>query len=444
MGTVIKSITTFFKKDSATGILLIIATISALIVANTPMKSFYEHMMQLEFGMGFKEVYIAKTLHHWVNDGLMALFFLLVGLEIKSELKFGSLTSFKSAIFPVAAAVSGALFPALIYFAFNQGTDYLNGWAIPMATDIAFVIGIIAILGSRMPSWAKVFITTIAVVDDLIAVLVIAFFYTEEIHWNALGLAGACTLVLLLFNRAGVNRLTPYLVVGFVMWWAILASGIHATIAGVILALTLPLRREWKLSKIKRFALRGYHLFKQAKDHTVAMTSPEVHRYLENTQREMESPLKRLERKLHAPVYYFIMPLFAFVNAGIVFDSEILSEAFHLPITWGTIFGLVLGKPIGIMLAIWILLKFFYKNMPQTPEIWRLLFGISLLCGIGFTMSLFIVNLSFDDQIIQEEAKIGILVASILSGLLGYFVLHSATRKPEAITEDKISITGHY
>ncbi|OBX26747.1 NhaA family Na+:H+ antiporter [Gelidibacter algens] len=444
MSKVIQSVSAFFKKDSATGILLIVATVSALIVANTPMRGFYEHMMELKFGMGFKDVYISKTMHHWVNDGLMALFFLAVGLEIKSELKFGSLTSFKSAIFPVAAAVSGALFPALIYFAFNQGTDYVKGWAIPMATDIAFVIGIIAILGSRMPSWAKVFITTIAVVDDLIAVLVIAFFYTEEIHWNALGLAGGCTLVLLVFNRARVNRLTPYLVVGFIMWWAVLASGIHATIAGVILALTVPLRREWKIGKIKRFALRGYHLFKQAKDHKLAMTSPEVHRYLENTQREMESPLKRLERKLHAPVYFFIMPLFAFVNAGIVFNSEILNQAFHLPITWGTIFGLVLGKPIGIMLAIWILLKFFYKHMPQTPEIWRLLFGISLLCGIGFTMSLFIVTLSFDDQVIQEEAKIGILVASILSGLLGYLILHYATRKPEAITRDKISITGHY
>ncbi len=444
MSNLTKSIETFVKKDSAPGILLIIATISALIVANTPLNHFYHTVMQLKFGMGFETVYISKSLHHWVNDGLMALFFLLVGLEIKSELKFGSLNSFKSAVFPVAAAASGALFPAIIYFAFNQDTDYVKGWAIPMATDIAFVIGILAMLGSRMPSWAKVFITTIAVVDDLIAVLVIAFFYTDEINFGALAIAGACTSILLIFNYKGVNRLTPYLFVGFVMWWAILTSGIHATIAGVILALTLPLNQEWELAKIRRYALRGYHLFREAKDHTLAMTSTRVHDYLERTQREMESPLKRLERKLHGLVYFFIMPLFAFVNAGIIFDSQIVNEAFHIPITWGIIVGLLVGKPVGIMFAIWILLKFFYKNMPQTPEIWRLLFGISLLCGIGFTMSLFIVNLSFDDQIIQEEAKIGILVASILSGFLGYFVLHSATRKPEAITEDKISITGHY
>ncbi|WP_026451303.1 Na+/H+ antiporter NhaA [Aequorivita capsosiphonis] len=440
MSNFTQSINTFFKKDSAPGILLIFATVLALIVANTSLRSFYQEMMQVTFGLGFEDINLSKPLHDWVNDGLMALFFLLVGLEIKSELKFGRLNSFKSAVFPVVAAISGAVFPALIFFAFNQGTDYINGWAIPMATDIAFVIGIIAMLGSRMPSWAKVFITTIAVVDDLIAVLVIAFFYTDEIHWSALGIAGICTAVLLVFNFRRVNRLTPYLAVGFVLWWAVLASGIHATIAGVILALTIPLRREWSLDRVKAFARRGFSLFKQARDKTFATTSPQAHYYLEKTQREMESPLKRLERKLHGPVYFFIMPLFAFVNAGIVFDSEVLSQAFHLPITWGTILGLSVGKPIGVMLAIWILLKFFYKNMPQTPEIWKLFFGISLLCGIGFTMSLFIVNLSFDDAVLREEAKMGILVASILSGLLGYFVLHRATQKPEAITADKIKV----
>lgn len=441
MSKFIHGLNAFFKKESATGIVLIVATAAAMIVANTPLKSFYQDMMQLKFTMGFEEVYLSKSLHDWVNDGLMALFFLLVGLEIKSELKFGRLKSFKSAVFPVVAAISGALFPALIFFAFNQGTDYVNGWAIPMATDIAFVIGIIAMLGSRMPSWAKVFITTIAVVDDLIAVLVIAFFYTEEIHWQALGIAGICTIVLLLFNFRRVNRLTPYLAVGFVLWWAVLASGIHATIAGVILALTVPLHREWELDRIKDFAEKGFNLFKEAKDDRLAITSLEVHHYLEKTQREMESPLKRLERKLHGPVYFFIMPLFAFVNAGIVFNSEILTQAFHLPITWGIILGLSLGKPIGVLLATWILLKFFYKNMPLTREIWKLLLGIALLCGIGFTMSLFIVNLSFGDEVLREEARMGILIASIISGLLGYFVLHQATRKPEAVTADKIKLS---
>lgn len=438
MSKVSARIEQFFKQASAPGILLMLATIAALIVANTPLNGFYNTVMKLTFGMGFKDVYISKSLHDWVNDGLMALFFLLVGLEIKSELKFGSLTSFKSAIFPVVSAFCGAMFPAIIYFAFNHGTDYVKGWAIPMATDIAFVIGVLAVLGSRMPTWAKVFITTIAVVDDLIAVLVIAFFYTDEIHWHALGIAAGCALILLIFNRQQVNRLTPYLIVGFIMWWAILSSGIHATIAGVILAMTIPLRREWDLSQIKAASIRGYILFKEAKDDAFAMTSPEVHTYLEKTQREMESPLKRLERKLHGLVYFFIMPLFAFVNAGVVFDSTILQEAFHLPITWGTILGLMVGKPVGIMFACWIFLTFFYKRSKRTSQIWHLLFGISLLCGIGFTMSLFIVNLSFSSEILQEEAKLGILIASALSGLFGYLVLRNATKKPEAITEDKI------
>lgn len=438
MEKVSEHINSFFKQASAPGILLIIATASALIVANTPLNNFYNTVMQLNFGMGFKEVYISKSLHDWVNDGLMALFFLMVGLEIKSELKFGSLTSFKSAIFPVAAAFSGATAPAIIYLAFNFGTEYVRGWAIPMATDIAFVIGIIAMLGSRMPSWAKVFITTIAVVDDLIAVLVIAIFYTEEIHWLGLGIAALCTLILLIFNRKGVNRLTPYLLVGFVMWWAILTSGIHATIAGVILAFTIPLRQEWELDRIRKASLKGYRLFKEAKDDANAMTNPQVHQFLENVQREMESPLKRLERKLYGLVYFFIMPTFAFVNAGIVFDAEVLSQAFHLPITWGTMLGLLIGKPIGIMFASWIFLQFFYKGTKKTLEIWRLFFGISILCGIGFTMSLFIVNLSFADRILQEDAKIGILIASGLSGLIGYLVLRNATKNPEAITEDKV------
>ncbi|MBQ0769313.1 MAG: Na+/H+ antiporter NhaA [Bizionia sp.] len=437
MNKLSQSLSNFFKKDSATGILLILATLLALIVANTPLRVFYESIMHLKFNLGFDNLYISQSLHHWVNDGLMALFFLLVGLEIKSELKFGRLRSFKSAVFPVVAAISGAIFPALIFFAFNRGTEYIDGWAIPMATDIAFVIGILAILGSRIPSWAKVFITTIAVVDDLIAVLVIAFFYTDQIYWPSLGIALGCTIVLLIFNFRKVNKLTPYLFVGFILWWAVLSSGIHATIAGVILAFTIPLNREWEMDKIKNFAKRGFKLFLRAKDITLETTSSQAHYFLEKTQREMESPLKRLERKLHGPVYFFIMPLFAFVNAGILFDSEILSQAFHIPITWGTIFGLLIGKPIGILFGIWILLKFFYKEMPSSKEVWKLFLGMSLLCGIGFTMSLFIVNLSFDDNLIREEAKMGILIASLVSGILGYYVLRYATRFPNSITVDK-------
>lgn len=428
MHKIITVLTNFFKKDSSTGVLLILATIAALIVANTNLEHNYHEFMELKFTMGFENLNISKSIHHWVNDGLMALFFLLVGLEIKGELKFGSLNSFSSAVFPVVAAISGAIFPALIFWALNQNTQYLDGWAIPMATDIAFVIGIIAMLGSQIPAWVKVFVTTIAVVDDLIAILIIAFFYTEQINWPAIGIAAICCGALLLLNYKNVNRLTPYLFIGFFLWWAILVSGIHATIAGVIVAFTIPLHREWELEKIQDFANKGLSLFKKAKDNAYSYSIEEAHFYLDKTLREMESPLRRLERKLHNPVYFFIMPLFAFVNAGIFMNNEILNQAFQTSVTWGVILGLFIGKPLGILISIYILLTFFYKEMPKSKTIWKMLFGVSFLCGIGFTMSLFIANLSFNDEMLLQDAKIGILLASILSGILGYLLLYQSTK----------------
>ncbi|MFT7248084.1 MAG: NhaA family Na+:H+ antiporter [Arcticibacterium sp.] len=423
----------FFEKDSSTGILLILATIAALIVANTSLRHDYHHFMELKFTIGFPDLKISKSIHHWVNDGLMSLFFLLVGLEIKRELKFGRLNSFSSAIFPVVAAISGAFFPALIFWAVNKNTQYIDGWAVPMATDIAFVIGIIAILGSRIPPWVKVFVTTIAVVDDLIAILIIAFFYTEQINWSALGIAAICTSALAIFNYKNVSRLSPYLLVGFFLWWAVLASGIHATVAGVIVALTIPLHREWKLEKVQEYANKGVNFFKKAKDSSHPYSAGQAHDYLEKQQREMESPLVRLERKLHTPVYFFIMPLFAFVNAGIFMDSTILSQVLQTTMTWGIILGLLLGKPIGILLSIWVLVTFFYKEMPMSRAVWKVLLGVALLCGIGFTMSLFIANLSFNNAKILGGAKIGILIASVLSGFAGFFVLYSKTEQSEVL-----------
>ncbi|HPK09661.1 MAG TPA: Na+/H+ antiporter NhaA [Saprospiraceae bacterium] len=420
---------TFLHKDSATGILLIIATAAALIIANSPLYDWYHRFMELQFTVGFSNFNLSYSLHHWVNDGLMALFFLLVGLEIKHELKFGRLQTLSSAIFPSLSALFGALVPAMIFYFFNKGSHYVHGWAIPMATDIAFVIGIIAMLGSRVPAWAKVFVTTIAVVDDLIAVLVIAFFYTDQINWVALGIAAALTGVLILFNHQKVNNLTPYMVVGFFLWWAVLASGIHSTIAGVIIALTIPLKREWTLDQIKEYGRNGLEVF--AKIRETDLNS--AYDYLEAGLREVESPLVRLERKLHGPVYHFVMPLFAFVNAGIVFNQEIAEQLFNINITWGILLGLLIGKPLGIMLGVWILVTFFYKDTPHTKAIWKVVFGIAILCGIGFTMSLFISNLSFNDEQTIEEAKISVLLASVISGILGYIYLRSATKNPELI-----------
>lgn len=421
----------FFKKDSSAGLVLIMTSLAALLVANSPLSDFYHRIMGLDFTFGFPNLSITYSLHHWVNDGLMALFFLLVGLEIKREIKFGRLNSFRSAIFPITAALSGAIVPALIFWLMNKGIPHINGWAIPMATDIAFVIGILAILAPRVPSWVKLFAITVAVVDDLIAILVIAFFYTEEINWIAMGVAGICVLVLLFFNYRNVNRLTLYLTVGFFLWWAVLGSGIHATIAGVILAFTIPLHREWELEEIKKSAKQSLELFRKAKDETLPETTTLAHHALEKTLRNMESPLKRLERKLHTPVYFIIMPLFAFVNAGIGFDGDVLNQAFLSSLTWGVILGLLGGKQAGILLAVLIFLKFFLTQRDNDRQTWMIFLGLSLLCGIGFTMSLFITNLSFTDPTSLEYAKLGVLVVSLVNALLGYFVLYRATLNPE-------------
>lgn len=429
----------FFESDASTGVLLIFATLLALIVANSSLNPAYQKWMNTEFIFGFKHLHIKESLYHWINDGLMALFFLLVGLEIKKELIFGRLQSLRSAIFPVVAACCGAIIPAIIYGFVNKGTPYANGWAIPMATDIAFVIGIIALLGSRVPVWAKVFVTTIAVVDDLIAVLVIAFFYTDHINWTALTIAGLCVLVLLYLNKKNVIKLSPYLFVGFILWWAVLVSGIHATIAGVILAFTIPLHREWGVDEIRTSIKKSFDLFNDAKaKNNIKITTEKVHKHLETTLRSMESPLHRLERKLHKAVYFVIMPLFAFVNAGIVINASALSDAFALPVTWGVVLGLFLGKQMGILIAVWVLLTFFFKDTPQNKMIWRVIYGIALLCGVGFTMSIFIANLSFNDVHILADAKIGILLGSLVSGILGYLVLRSATKHPELIDMEKL------
>lgn len=428
------SVLHFFKRDSAAGMMLLLATIAALIIANSPLNEFYEHLLELEFTIGFSSLMIEHSVHEWINDGLMAVFFLLVGLEIKRELKYGELSTFQSAFLPVVAAISGAAVPALIFWGFNSGTDFMNGWAIPMATDIAFVIGVLAVLGSRVPVWAKVFVTAVAVVDDLIAVLVIAFFYTEQISMGALGIAGICLLVLLLFSFSRVNKLSPYLLVGVVMWVAVLKSGVHSTIAGVMLGFAIPATRGWSLQQLKEYAQEGFDLFKQAEDKNLPVTREQALHHMDETVSHAQSPLHRLEHKLHTAVYFVIMPLFAFANAGVIFDPEVMSQALISPLTWGIALGLFFGKQVGIFGATWLLTKLGFSGFSADRETWKVVYGVALLAGIGFTMSLFIAGLSFTDPALLEFAKVGILIGSLISGLLGYFVL---SRRPHFEAEDQ-------
>lgn len=414
----------FIKTESFSGILLLVSAVLALIVANSPLADWYTQLFQAKLTVGFESGNISKPLILWINDGLMAIFFLLIGLEIKREIKYGELSTVQSALLPIIAAFGGAIVPGLIFFGFNAGTDFMDGWAIAIATDIAFALGILALLGSRVPVWAKVFLTAVAVVDDLIAVVVIALFYTSKISVVALGVAGVTIVVLLIMNWANIRSIALYLLVGLVLWVAVLKSGVHATIAGVVLGFMIPAsphkNRVGLLDKISK----GVDMLKAAytteddeEDEETAL------HYIEEGVEKLESPLHKLEHKLHPLVAYFIMPVFAFANAGVALSAEQAVAAFSSTLTLGIMFGLFIGKQVGIMLSVWISSKLGIVKLPESDKVWTIFYGIACLTGVGFTMSLFIGGLAFTNPLFIEYSKVGIFVGSLFSGLLGYFFL---------------------
>tara|TARA_R110002124_G_scaffold194919_2_gene361969 strand:+ start:9823 stop:11142 length:1320 start_codon:yes stop_codon:yes gene_type:complete len=422
----------FIKTEAFSGILLLISAILALIVANSPLSQWYVDLFQAKLTIGFESGNISKPIILWVNDGLMAIFFLLIGLEIKREVKYGELSTLQSALLPVIAAFGGAIVPGLIFFGFNAGTDFMDGWAVAIATDIAFALGVLALLGSRVPVWAKVFLTAVAVVDDLIAVLVIAVFYTGNISMMALGIAGATIIVLIIMNWANVRSIALYLLVGLVLWIAVLKSGVHATVAGVVLGFMIPAtphkNREGLLANLEK----GMNMLKSS------LTTPDKEdeetamHYIEDSVEKLESPLHKLEHKLHPLVAYFILPIFAFANAGVALSAEQAVVAFSSTLTLGIIFGLFLGKQIGIMLSVWLSSKLGIIKLPDSDKVWTIFYGIACLTGIGFTMSLFIGGLAFTDPQFIEYSKVGIFVGSLLSGLLGYFFLKMKLKPNES------------
>ncbi len=375
----------FLDSGAAGGLLLMAAAVVALIVANSSLAESYFKLLHAPLG--------GLDVLHWINDGLMALFFLFVGLEIKREFLDGQLSTWSNRALPGIAAAGGVIVPGLIYAAVNAGqASTLRGWAIPTATDIAFALGVLSLLGSRVPTSLKVFLATLAIVDDLVAVLVIAVFYTADLNLAALGGAGLVTLLLIALNRLKVARLAPYLVLGAALWWLVLLSGIHATVAGVVLALTIPLRRS-----------------KGAPD-------------------DMTSPLHRLEHGLSPWVAFLIVPVFGFANAGVAFGG--MSAAVLLqPVTLGVALGLFVGKQIGVFGAAALAIKFRLANLPVAAS-WPQLYGVALLCGIGFTMSLFIGLLAFPDPALQNEVKVGVLAGSLLSALCGAALLSIVKREP--------------
>ena len=424
----------FINEEAYGGIILILVTVIALIWANSQFYSSYHHIWhEIKVGFAWGDLEMIASIHHWINDGLMALFFFVVGLEIKREIMGGELSTLKKASLPITAAVGGMLIPALFYvIVVMKYPEYLHGWGIPMATDIAFALGLLAMLGSRVPINLKIFLTALAIADDLGAVMVIAIFYTESIDYSELLYAAFFLGVLVIANFAGVRRTVFYALVGFVgVWIAFIFSGIHATIAGVLIALTIPART--KISETEYVQkLQGY-LSKYQKEtpntDSSLITKEQVHLIsdIENLNDMAHTPLQKLEHALHPVTAYFILPIFALSNAGIHIEGSVIDMLFH-PISLGIICGLVLGKFLGITLLSRLIVKLKLAVLPDGVT-WQQIYGVSFLAGIGFTMSMFISDLAFKEEEFKQIAKVGIMAASLISAVLGMVWLSRGTKK---------------
>jgi Na+:H+ antiporter, NhaA family len=420
----ISPFTRFAKMEAAGGILLLIATVIALVWANSPWEESYHGIWHTTFTVGIGNYVLSWSRHIWVNDGLMAIFFFLVGLEIKREVLIGELSSLRQAAFPFMAALGGSIVPALLYLALNHGDIHARGWGISMATDIAFALGVLALLGNKVPTSLKVFVAALAIVDDIFGVLVIALFYTAHISYVSLLLGLAGVGVSFLANWAGVRQPAVYAFIGVFVWFAVLQSGVHATIAGVLLAFSIPVKssveKESFLGKCRRLLDRIERADpNSAECHALIQT-------LESQCEKVDTPLHRIEHSLQPWVSFLIMPVFAFSNAGVHVLGKI-EAAVQNPVTLGVMLGLLLGKPLGIMSFAWLAYKTKLGAPPAGVE-WRQIFGASWLCGIGFTMSLFIAGLALESDQIIDMAKIGTLAASVTAGVVGSLVLLGASR----------------
>jgi NhaA family Na+:H+ antiporter len=430
----------FAQRGVLSGILLMIASAVALAWANSPWADSYVHLWEIQLSVGPATRPITAPLHRWINDGLMTVFFLLVGLEIKRELLVGELSSIRQATLPIVAAIGGMVVPAMLYAIVNLGGEGARGWGIPMATDIAFALGVLTLLGPRVPLSLKVFLTALAIVDDMGAVIVIALFYTSAIQWTAMAMGGLVVVGLVLLNRLHVKSLAPYLLLGVMLWLALLSSGIHATIAGVILAMAVPSRTRINASEFSAEARAIIEDFDRAETgDLLVLTSKgqqEALYALEVASGGVQAPLLRLEHALHGVVSFAIMPLFALANAGITLGgmSGVLTDR----VTLGVIIGLLLGKPAGVMLFSWLGVRFRIADLPAGAT-WSGMHGVAWLAGIGFTMSLFVGSLAFGDGPMLVSAKVGILVASIMAGAIGWRLLargQSAGSADAAATAD--------
>ncbi|MEJ2684755.1 MAG: Na+/H+ antiporter NhaA [Candidatus Sulfobium sp.] len=419
----------FFQAEASSSILLVAATVFAFLWANSVFSSSYHGFWQTEFSLVLGDYSISKTLREWIDEGFMTIFFFIVGLEIKREILVGELATLKKALLPAGAAIGGMLFPALIYFAFNRGLPTVGGWGIPMATDIAFAMGAVSVLGRRLPSGIRIFLSALAIVDDLGAVIVIALFYTEKIVAVYLFAAIAIFLLTVIANLLWIRKTLVYAILGIALWLAFLGSGLHATVAGVIVAMCIPARGKYPTEKfmekvegyLGQFGCPsdgcGYSILLNEK-HMDAVQSIELACH------DVETPLQRLEHSLHPWVVFVIVPLFALANAGLTIGKIDIPAALTSPVMLGILCGLLFGKPLGITLFSWLAVKMKLCSLPAGVT-WAHIFGTGILGGIGFTMSLFITELSFRQPAMMDYAKVGVLLGSIGAGVTGLLYLYA-------------------
>lgn len=428
----LKPINEFLHQEASGGILLIICTVIALAWANSPWSDSYHNLWHTYLSLNLENfLSFNYSLHHWINDGLMAIFFFTVGLEIKRELLVGELSSVQKASLPIAGALGGMIVPALIYIIFNAGGEGANGWGIPMAADIAFVVGIMALLGPRIPITLKIFMLALAIADDIGAVLVIAIFYTSNISILALVVAGIVLFVLVVLNKIGTKSLIPFSIFGVILWFAFLKSGVHATIAGVLLAFTIPAAARYDTKKFSNKVKELINKFDTTGEHGEnVLSNPERQTdvmAIEESCEKVLTPLQRFEHILHPWAAFFIIPVFALANAGVTLIGLDIFAALSNPISLGIIIGLFVGNQVGIFSFAYLTVKMKFATLPIGVT-WKTLFGTTILAGVGFTMSLFIAGLAFADPALLELSKIGVLSGSLLSGVVGYIFLKSATK----------------
>ena len=431
---VLQAAQAFVRIEAASGIVLLVAAIAALIWANSPLDEAYEDLWHTSISIDLSLVAIENDLREWVNTGLMTIFFFLVGLEIKRELVHGELSDPRRALLPATAALGGMVVPALLYTAFNAGGEGERGWGIPVATDIAFALGVLSLLSRRIPFSIKVFLLAAAIADDIGGILVIAIFYSSGIDFEALTIAGLVFAAIVGMNRAGIRSIEVYVAAGIVLWLAVEESGVHATLTGVALGLLTPARYFFSPANFASTADDLVDRFRSAFAEDNGDEQQGVLMQMEDLIQGTESPMDRLEHRLLPLVSFGIVPIFALANAGIAISGDLLSDAVSSPVSQGVVVGLLIGKPIGIFAFTWIAVRMRLCELPSGAT-WAHILGVGLLAGIGFTVSLLIASLALEEAALLDEAKLGVLAASLVAGIAGYVFLRGASRGAPPVEE---------